>query len=72
MSQFTEWLQAMEKKVSAYELQIILSELNTNQVALKANGVIPITYSVLTSVREVTLRKYYLISENFEVCSVIN
>lgn len=51
MSQFTEWLQKVETQISPCELQIILNELNTNQVSLKASGVIPITYSVLTSVR---------------------
>lgn len=42
----------MESHVTSYELQIILKELGTNQVALKANGIIPVTYSVVTSVRE--------------------
>lgn len=51
MSQFTEWLKKMENQMSSFQLQIILNELGTNQVGLKANGVIPITFSVLTSVR---------------------
>lgn len=55
MDQFTESLRRMENYVNSYELQIILKELSTNQVALKASGAIPITHSVLTSVRQIIM-----------------
>lgn len=58
MSRFKVWLKGKEREISIFDLQIVYDELNTNEVALKASGIFPITHALLANVKNTFLKLY--------------
>lgn len=62
MDSLKEWLSADENngKVTLYQLQVILDELNSNQFGIKASGVFTITYNLVANIIGITVT-YFII-----------